>query len=168
MRSILYLDFDGVLHPQDVFYNREGRIYLSEEYRAQGHQLFESSSFLAEALQPYPGMDIVLSTSWSKVLGCERAARFLPPALSDRVVGCTFDPSTTSAATFDAMPRGFQVLADALRRGCERWLALDDDGHNWPKWELEKLVQTRPALGLRDPNVRELLKLKLSILTEEC
>lgn len=149
MTSILYLDFDGVLHPEGVFFNREGRIYLSDEYSSRGHRLFESCALLAEVLRPYPKIEIVLSTSWARVFGYERAAQFLPHELSRKVVGGTFD-LTMSGPAFDTLARGEQIVADALRRGCKRWIALDDDALKWPRRYLPQLLRTKPALGLQD------------------
>lgn len=163
MNSILYLDFDGVLHPEGVHFNHEGRIYLSEEYCSQGHRLFESTSYLIDALRPYPEIKVVLSTTWARVFSFERAAQFLPDELSRRVIGGTFDP-TTSGAAFDALSRGDQVVADVSRRGCQKWIALDDDADNWPREHLTKLLRTRPALGLQDLYTRGLLEQRVSTL----
>ena len=65
----LFLDFDGVLHPDEV-YRVGGRIVL----RVDGFSLFEWSSILDELLAPYPGTQIVLSTSWVRILGFDEAS----------------------------------------------------------------------------------------------
>lgn len=65
---LIFLDFDGVLHPDAVFLCRNGQI----ELRAEG-ELFMWSSHLVEALAPHQDVQIVLSTSWVRNLGFQRA-----------------------------------------------------------------------------------------------
>lgn len=60
---VLYLDFDGVLHPDEV-YRIRGRIVL----RFDGMNMFEWAPLLAEHLEPYPDVQIILSTSRVRVL----------------------------------------------------------------------------------------------------
>ena len=81
---ILFLDFDGVLHPDDAYLVR-GRPVL----RAEG-ALFMWASPLAALLDAHPQVQIVLSTSWARELGFSRARRFLPDTLRARVIGATW------------------------------------------------------------------------------
>lgn len=167
MNPILYLDFDGVLHPQDVFVTFTGqRVFLSKELVDAGHRLFEHCNLLEEALKPYPTVEIVLSTTWAKVFTFQRAAQFLPLSLACRVIAGTFDHSTMRLEAFDAMPRGFQVLADARRRGASNWIALDDDVREWPDGYRDRLVPTHPVQGIADPRVFALLRQRLQMLKE--
>jgi hypothetical protein len=62
---VLYLDFDGVLHPEDVWRRPGWGPYVASP---PGHQLFEHADLLVELLAPYPDLRIVLSTSWVRVL----------------------------------------------------------------------------------------------------
>ena len=55
---ILYLDFDGVLHPDEVYIVKD-KVVL----RAEG-RLFMWADRLAEALADRPAVRVVLSTSW--------------------------------------------------------------------------------------------------------
>ena len=73
--DLIYLDFDGVLHPSAVWYEygmREPRL------RAAGHALFESLPVLEAAISPYPTLKIVLSTTWVQTFGFEHARDRLP------------------------------------------------------------------------------------------
>lgn len=81
---ILFLDFDGVLHPDEA-YLVKGRPVL----RAEG-ALFMWAPLLADTLKNYPGLQIVLSTSWARDLRFARARSFLPPDLQQRVIGATW------------------------------------------------------------------------------
>lgn len=83
-RPTLFLDYDGVLHPDAVY--REGeRVVL----RADGFCLFEWAEILGALLAPYPPLQIVLSTSWERVLGFHAARSHLSESLRRRLVGAT-------------------------------------------------------------------------------
>lgn len=77
---VLFLDFDGVLHPDEVYRVRD-KIVL----KMDGFCLFEWASLLEEILAPYPSLSIVLSTSWARVLGVGVARSWLAEGLRRRV-----------------------------------------------------------------------------------
>ena len=120
---VLYLDFDGVLHHQNVLWSASKGPYLEAP---AGHTLFEHAPLLAELLKPYPAIRIILSTSWAVKYGCYGAARRLPLELRTRVIGATFH-SQMDRAGFESAYRGMQVWADVFRRRPSDWLAIDDD-----------------------------------------
>ncbi|CAD6529255.1 hypothetical protein LMG27952_02279 [Paraburkholderia hiiakae] len=158
---LLYLDFDGVLHPENVWRRPRSGPYVATP---PGHTLFEHASLLVALLAPYPDVRIVLSTSWVRVLGSVRkAARRLPPALRARVVGATFH-GEMDAHLFAAMPRGVQVWADVQRRRPHEWLSLDDDGEGWPAMAREHLVLTDPVMGISEPSAYSAIQAKLAAL----
>ncbi|CAB3727984.1 hypothetical protein LMG22037_05329 [Paraburkholderia phenoliruptrix] len=156
---VLYLDYDGVLHPESVYLlHKRGPVLLD----APGHSLFENSQLLEEALEPYPELNIILSTAWVRRYrgSIVRVSRRLTPGLQTRVVGATYH-SYMDAETFSAAPRGMQIWADVLRRRPVAWLALDDDWLHWPAWCRDDLVRTDPVLGISEPTVLAELKTKL-------
>ncbi|QNN57911.1 hypothetical protein H9K76_03265 [Diaphorobacter ruginosibacter] len=159
-QQVLYLDFDGVLHPAPVYRHHKRGIYFGVEH--SGHKLFENVSALVAALAPYPAVSVVLSTSWVHVLGYSRARSFLPEPLRSRVVGATFH-SRMNKLEFATMPRGHQVLADATRRGVTAWLALDDDEDGWLTSAPIHLVLTDKTLGIQEPKVAKALTERLKI-----
>lgn len=152
---ILYLDFDGVLHPGEV-YRIRGQIVL----RCDGISLFEWSPLLVEYLEPHPDVRIVLSTSWVRVLSFSRARAWLPDALAKRVIGATWH-SAMNQAWWRGLSRYEQISRHAQRHRISRWLAVDDDGHSWPKERSEQLVHTDPMLGIAAQTSRELLQQRL-------
>lgn len=154
---ILYLDFDGVLHHENVLWHPRIGAYLSAP---DGYVLFQHAALLEEILAPHPDVQIVLSTSWVRRYGCTKAAKNLRPALRSRVIGATFH-SRMNEDEFAAAPRGMQVWSDVLRRKPRDWLALDDDWLHWPKWCLDKFVRTHEHEGLSDPAVASEFGVKL-------
>ena len=89
---ILFLDFDGVLHPDAVYLER-GRPVL----RADGEP-FMWSCHLVDALASASHVRIVLSTSWARELRFARARDYLPAELRPRVIGATWH---SGMATYD-------------------------------------------------------------------
>lgn len=159
-RQVLYLDFDGVLHPGPVYRHPKRGMYFGVAHGS--HALFENADALTEALAPYPNVALVLSTSWVRVLGYSRAKAYLPEPLRNRVIGSTFH-SRMNLREFEAMPRGHQVLADATRRGVCTWLAVDDDDEGWLASASTHLVLTDETLGIAEPRVAKALAEQLKI-----
>lgn len=155
---ILYLDFDGVLHHDNVVWVHGKGILACEP----GHTLFEWESILCELLEPYPSVKIILSTTWVRMKSFSYAKGRLCPQLSNRVIGATFHSLKMDGIAFARLPRGVQVVADATRRQCNDWIAIDDDTDNWPEAHLSRLVKTDEARGLSDPAAQENVRIWLS------
>jgi hypothetical protein len=158
---ILYLDYDGVLHHENVLWHPRIGAYLSAP---EGYVLFQHAELLEQLLAPYQQIQIVLSTSWAVRYGCTKAAKNLRPALSQRVIAATYH-SRMDEQEFVATPRGLQVWADVVRRKPRTWLALDDNNEGWPEHCREHFVQTHEHHGISEPAVLEELKTKLELLT---
>ena len=151
--TILYLDFDGVLH-RDAVYRQPGRgIYI------RGGELFEWGHFLEELVRPFPDLRIVLSTSWVRELGYDRARSYLPPMLAERVIGATFHrrihgPTRELRWHWAQMPRGQQIAEDVSRRRPRAWFAIDDATDEFTPEQSAFLVHCQSESGLSDPAVR--------------
>jgi len=158
---ILFLDYDGVLHPDAVYLRLNGEI----ELRAPG-TLFMWAPQLIEALAAHQDTRIVLSTSWARNLGFDRAHKALPTELRHRVIGATWH-SAMGKGWPDYIPwdnqTRFQQIATYLSRLAEpaSWLAIDDDAECWPEHHGERLVRTDPARGLSAPETLAELICKL-------
>lgn len=157
---ILYLDFDGVLHHENVLWHPKKGAYLEAPPQ---YILFQHAELLSELLDPYPKIKIVLSTSWVRSYGCYRAAKRLPDELRKRVIGATFH-SQMYEQGFIAAPRGMQVWGDVVRRHPRDWIALDDDCLNWPEWCLDNYVRTHEHEGISEPAVQAEIVQKLKVL----
>ncbi len=154
---LLFLDFDGVLHP-DAVYQERGRIVL----RADGLQLFEWVGILDELVAPYATLQIVLSTSWVQVLGFEVAYAHLPERIQRRVVGSTW--YKTAPRRWNRLSRYEQIQHTVERHRYSRWLAIDDDGAGWGDEHRPNFVQTDPLLGLGAASAQSELRSKLALL----
>lgn len=153
--EILYLDFDGVLHPADVFRHiHGGDAFLPERLTLQGHRLFEHAELLSSLIEPYPHLRIILSTNWVYAVGYDRARRQLPAPLSRRTIGATYHSSMRHSREYARMSRGQQILSDVERRLPHAWLAVDDDEELWPEAHLHNLILTHAELGISAPDVR--------------
>jgi hypothetical protein len=154
--NVLFLDLDGVLHPDSVFI-KKGRPTLTGPGR-----LFMWAPVLDALLVPYPDVNIVLSTSWCVHRGFSRAKRVLPPGLRERVISATWH-SHMMKSEFLEKPRFHQIL-DWIARAPQRpkyWLAIDDDDADWADTNRDFLVNTRPDTGLASVAVVDELKEKL-------
>lgn len=154
---VLYLDYDGVLHHDEVYWSRGKGIHI----RAPGHELFEWAHILADLLAPYPEVRIVLSTSWVRQKSFDFALKQLAPPLRVRVIGATFHRREMNKSTFDNMARGAQIYADVQRRRPTAWLAIDNDDEYWPSHCRDRLIKTEDHLGLSDPVVQSAVRVRL-------
>lgn len=174
---ILYLDFDGVLHPDAAYWKPGVGVFL---HNRPGHTLFEHALLLESLLAPHPAVRIVLSTSWVPELGYSRARKRLPQGLAERVVGATYhsrymrrrneaaarfaeDWGSGYATDYHSQARGEQVCADVKRRRPEYWLALDNDPEGWPAEHRHQLILTDDELGIGEPRAIAELQAKLRL-----
>jgi hypothetical protein len=167
----LFLDFDGVLHPDDV-YLVGGRPVL----KAPG-ALLMWAPLLETALTAHPAVRIVLSTSWARWRGYARARRALPQQLRERVIGATWHsamgrsdggPNTSHWAHhqtwWDRATRYAQIRRYVSQAGVRHWVAIDDDVYGWADHERHRLVATLPETGLAGAGVLDRLGLVLDQL----
>ena len=160
MSKILFLDYDGVLHPgHGWFANGEFQLVNDDEYD-ESLSLFCWVPILEKILyevDPERQIDIVLSTSWGHSTNWRDAAKRLSPALQSRVIGGT---------TGYPQPRGRQIemYIEDMRLGDSHWIALDDDDYFWPPRILDKLVHADRGLGLSEEAVQQQLRDKLKEL----
>lgn len=150
--QILYLDFDGVLHHENVVVHPRKGIYIAVP--DANRRLFEWAPILEQLLEPHPDVGIVLSTSWVRVRGFRFAKSQLSPVLQERIVGATYHRRHMRQEDFLLMPRGVQIVDDVSRRRPSSWFALDDDHKGWPSPYREKLILTNGEVGLSDPDTQ--------------
>ncbi|WP_458068475.1 HAD domain-containing protein [Rhodanobacter sp. BL-MT-08] len=154
--KVIYLDFDGVLHPDEAYQDDKGRVYL----RGPG-KLFEYAPVLVEALALYPDLRIVLSTSWVRMKSYSWVCRHLPEGLRKRVIGATwhsrFKHDYDETLWWRDASRYRQIKRDLLRRMPAYWLAIDDDMEGWPENEMDRVVYCDPENALGGEQAQALL-----------
>jgi hypothetical protein len=155
--KVLYLDFDGVLHDEQVYFHRRKGIILS----TPGRTLFEWMPILEQLMEPHPNVSIVLSTSWVRIRSFNFAKKRLSPGLQRRVIGATFHRREMRKDEFVLLPRGEQIANDVFRRGPKNWFAIDDDHLGWPSWCRDNLIRTNGNLGISAPDIQEAIGLML-------
>jgi hypothetical protein len=160
--KVIYLDFDGVLHSDEVYQDFRGRVYL----RGPG-QLFEHAGVLLDVLAPYPDVRIMLSTSWVRLKGYGWVLKRLPEDLRSRVIGATwhsmFGKDWNEQQWWQSASRYQQILRDMQRRQPARWLAIDDDLEGWPDDDRAHVVGCSPLIGLSGEAAQAKLKTKLEV-----
>lgn len=154
MTKILYLDLDGVLHDEQVYFHPRRGIYMD----TPGRTLFEWMPILEQLLGPFPEVKIVLSTSWVRVRSFHFAKKQLSPALQAQVIGATFHSRFMREEEFVLLPRGVQIAEDVYRRGPQSWFAIDDDHLGWPSWCRDNLIRTDGAHGISDPEIQDAIR----------
>ncbi|WBY02094.1 HAD domain-containing protein [Ramlibacter tataouinensis] len=132
MRRVLYLDFDGVLHPATC----------------EPHQRFSRAASLAQALAPF-ACELVISSSWRFAEPLPGLLRLLPAELARRVTGCTGE------AVLGRHAREREILAHACGPdGAADWRALDDSSGEFS--DHTRLVACDPDTGFNAEQARRL------------
>ncbi|MBC3830967.1 hypothetical protein H8K33_05570 [Undibacterium amnicola] len=160
MTKVLYLDYDGVLHDDAVYWHPKHGIYL----KTPGRTLFEWMYILENLLSPHPDVGIVLSTSWVRAKSFEYAKSQLSAPLREKVIGATFHRREMHKIEFDLTARGVQIWNDVQRRNPTSWFAIDNDNERWPAHCRDKLVLTQDRLGLSEVKVQNEVMAMLNLL----
>lgn len=135
MIILLFLDFDGCVHSNEVFmqrYSPADALNLSAEQRrffvskynllVTGENLFEHCDRLAVALEPFPEVKIVISSTWRQYFEIDALKAFLPTALAERVIGVT--PQFFSRDSTSQRMREIGSFLESYKY--PQWIALDD------------------------------------------
>lgn len=140
--TIVFLDYDGVLHPDEVYCYRKIGIVL----KADGISLFEYAPILVDILEQFPNTRIVLSTTWVRMLGFNDAKAWLPEKLQEKVYGATFH-SHMDKHWWSTLTRYDQILAYVNRHRVSNWVAIDNDDEGWTG-NFNHFVHTDDWLGI--------------------
>ena len=133
MSLVLFLDFDGVLHPAS----------------ARPEERFSRVALLERSLAEHD-CSIVVSSSWRFHHDFEALIEPLPVALRRRVTG------VTGEARFGRWPRHQEILA-FLREAAQPvdWRALDDSVNEFPPG-CRELIACDPNVGLDERHLHRL------------
>jgi len=131
---IVFLDFDGVLHPDPC------------EHAAR---LFENAPRLTEALSDFPQVVLVLSTAWRQGSTYSQLVVLLPEPLRERVIGVTpnFSDFAPTAALVPYRRQAECMFWMRQNRVQDKfWLALDDRPSGFTPY-CENLIACDPQSG---------------------
>ncbi len=138
MRKIIFLDFDGVLHPDGV-------------------GLFSRLPLLESFLSRMPEAEIVVSSTWREDHTLDELRQFFSPELRQRISGVT--PSLDDGYELGGRQKEIQSYLDArnLDHDACNWIALDDIAlffeEAWPN-----LVLTDSSKGFTEQEGEKLLE----------
>ena len=155
--KVLFLDFDGVLHPFSVYAVGNDFELHWEDKTIELFCWAPILDSMLNAIDVHGQIKIVLSTSWGHRLGWREAAKHLPEGLQLRVVGGTYPAPLARGNQVELHAMDYEI-ADA------DWIAIDDDDFHWPTQHLEKLVKSDPELGLSCEQLQAHLRKKLENL----
>lgn len=147
---LLFLDFDGVLHPCDSGDVRdvEGKMeFVSARIDAP---LFCRLPLLIDALRDHPDVRIVISSSWRYLYERNELKAF---------VGGLADRYLAEIPRLSGHPRHDEIAYFMQLRRLQdvHWIAIDDDRRNFPA-DCPYVLWTEPKTGLDVDSVAALRK----------
>lgn len=144
MRAI-FVDFDGVLHDANIL-RVDSQVGGKPIRRAiQGRQLFEYAHLLAELLEPYPDVQVIVHSSWRRDSDADECRSMLAHT------GLRIDGITPLLLTYRGLGSARQASIEQYVReyGITDWIVLDDEPQHFDESWLEGcLVVCDESLGL--------------------
>jgi HAD domain in Swiss Army Knife RNA repair proteins len=117
----LFVDYDGTLHRGRGLLDEHGKVSLDSEQPP-----FEYAPLLASMLEPYPDVQLVLTTGWLDRIPLEQVLSYLPPALARRVVDTTQHIKPRFGDLKNGSARTYVIRSYVFSKRLAHWLALDD------------------------------------------
>lgn len=143
LRFVLFIDFDGVVHPVDA-----GEILLEDgEMKIVGKDLFVWLPLLELILAPFPHVHLCVHSSWRNLHTEDELAALLPPGLASRFAG----------TTIKGLSRHESILCFAIDHAVESLAILDDMRDQFPP-DCPDLILCDPNLGISQPALRQRLQ----------
>lgn len=107
MRKIVFLDFDGVLHPDGI-------------------ALFSRLGLLETYLSRMPDVEVVISSSWRETESIEQLRAYFSSPIREKIVGAT--PVLEDGYDCGGRQREIEAYLESagLKAGNCSWVALDD------------------------------------------
>ena len=147
---MLFLDFDGVLHPEPCYRDED---------------LFCCLALFENVMVDFPQVDIVICSTWRTNRDLVTLQKLFSPAIGERIIGVT--PSWRDLPelleVIGHYPRQVEIEGWLRQQGrvWESWIALDDRAY-WFKPFLPNLVRCDSSTGL-DEKVASTLRHKLQL-----
>lgn len=130
---ILFLDFDGVLHP-----------------RAPGQGLFSNLAKLEAVLREFEFVEVVITSTWREDMPFEQLRELFSPDIQPRIIGTT----PIMEVEFPAGPHGsreeeIRLFLEQGNHKSRPWIALDDEEKLFRPGCLN-LIQCQAMIGFDD------------------
>ncbi len=129
--KVLFLDFDGVLHPT-----------------IHGSALFSQVNLLEKALENQV-CQIVISSSWRFNMEIESIRGHFSKSIRNHILGVTGEAYIGSYARFH------EIHCYVETHGVEDWRALDDAYWEFPK-DCGNLIRCNPNTGITEIEIKHL------------
>lgn len=141
---ILFLDFDGVLHPQ-----HDGEPTPEDRVFCHLHR-FET------IMRDFPMVEIVISSMWRYQFSLDELRARFSPDIADRIIDATPQTERTEGEYLPARREGeiLDWLAAAGREGSP-WIAIDDAAWQFQQHR-DKLVACTWYVGMDDTTETQL------------
>lgn len=144
VKMIIFLDFDGVMHP----------------YGCHSSRLFCRRELFEKFLDNHPSIEVVISSAWRKDETLQELTLNFSETARARFVGVTGADQSNSLGR-----RQRECIKWMLdnNRHCELWIALDDDTDNFrtpPK--NGSVIFIDPSEGITDRVIMEMEKLMIT------
>ncbi|MCR6686806.1 HAD domain-containing protein [Pseudoxanthomonas sp.] len=152
---ILFLDFDGVLHPlwEPAPFN-DWQLEQTFGPRPWPGPFFMHAPVLVELLGPYlDQVEIVISSTWGRKRDLATLRSLLPSELAARVTDAVHHqlPPQQDIQRGDGLTSRWEEIAFYREHARpdigDRWLAIDDDDLGWPDGERHHLAHCARDLG---------------------
>ena len=143
--QILFLDFDGVLHPNNC--GTADHFCLLERFEG--------------VMREFPKVRIVIASAWRQVHSLDEIRRMFSQDIAERIIGATPELEETDE---DEYVRFKEIREYARNHSLTdaQWIALDDSGFEFPP-RCTNLVLCDSRYGL-DPDAAESLRSQLKSL----
>lgn len=148
-RNVIFLDFDGVLHPPSAIRGARPPL-LPAEILAGWPETFQHLHILRLMLKDQDSISVVVSSSWRMFLTDSQLGELLFP-IADWYCGSTGNSH---------LPRDVAIKAWLTANKVEKFVVLDDQLGFFPNATTEwpTLILCNPTLGLSEKRVQSQLK----------
>jgi hypothetical protein len=144
--NFLFLDFDGVLHPEPGYSKDE---------------LFCKLPLFEATIRDFPNVDIVISSTWRQTYEFVALQAIFSEDIGERVIGVTPNWNDVAKLPLSILPYRRQAEIEGWLRQSDQawrpWLALDDRAYLFKPFQ-PNLVRCHPITGLVQETVLELRK----------
>lgn len=137
MKTALFLDIDGVLHPMSAIRFD----FVDRGMVTEGEHLLRWAPILWDLIQPFD-VPLIVHSSWRHIYGLDEIVNAFPLAIRYRILDVTADPRRYEG-----------IIQYVERHQIERFAVLDDmPGAYPPSWP--HLIVCDPELGISTPEVQ--------------